>query len=248
MNIIIPVGGKGERFAQKGYKTPKALIPIFGKCMVEYVLQQLQWQMQEDDRLYIFYNKDLDVYPYNFRELLETQYPGLVTQAVAVPPTKGAADTLQIGLDSVVDLINRKCLVVDCDTFYTQDIVGLFRASGHHNMVFCTPNTEEAPIYSYVTLDEHGWVTNIAEKIKISNWANTGAYGFRSTHELQTYCKRVVLNIRGEPFTSCVLAEMLLHSPHIMCRAHELCAAQVFSLGTPQAVDALCATHLLLFV
>jgi NDP-sugar pyrophosphorylase family protein len=33
MNIIITLGGKGERFSKNGYKEPKPLIPIFDKCI-----------------------------------------------------------------------------------------------------------------------------------------------------------------------------------------------------------------------
>ena len=35
MNIIIPLGGKGERFSKNGYDRPKPLIPIFDKRMIE---------------------------------------------------------------------------------------------------------------------------------------------------------------------------------------------------------------------
>ena len=31
MNIVIPIGGKGERFSMNGYKEPKPLINILGK-------------------------------------------------------------------------------------------------------------------------------------------------------------------------------------------------------------------------
>jgi len=41
MNIIIPLGGKGERFSKNGYTQPKPLIPILDKCMIEYVLDNL---------------------------------------------------------------------------------------------------------------------------------------------------------------------------------------------------------------
>ena len=30
MNIIIPIGGAGERFAQENYDVPKPLIPVLG--------------------------------------------------------------------------------------------------------------------------------------------------------------------------------------------------------------------------
>ena len=34
MNIIIPLGGKGERFKNEGYKLPKPLIKIFDKEII----------------------------------------------------------------------------------------------------------------------------------------------------------------------------------------------------------------------
>ena len=41
MNIIIPIGGKGERFTKCGYSLPKPLIKIFDKEMIFYVLDNL---------------------------------------------------------------------------------------------------------------------------------------------------------------------------------------------------------------
>jgi CTP:phosphocholine cytidylyltransferase-like protein len=35
MNIIIPLGGRGERFSKNGYTQPKPLITIFEKSMIE---------------------------------------------------------------------------------------------------------------------------------------------------------------------------------------------------------------------
>ena len=41
MNIIIPVGGKGERFKNAGYIKSKPLIEIFEKPMIFYILDNL---------------------------------------------------------------------------------------------------------------------------------------------------------------------------------------------------------------
>ena len=47
MNIIIPLGGKGERFSKNGYLQPKPLIPIYDKCMIDYVLDNLNTRIAE---------------------------------------------------------------------------------------------------------------------------------------------------------------------------------------------------------
>ena len=59
MNIIIPLGGKGERFSKNGYTCPKPLIKIFEKTMIEYVLDNLSINHMED-KVFIIYNYDLD--------------------------------------------------------------------------------------------------------------------------------------------------------------------------------------------
>ena len=50
-------------------------------------------------------------------------------------------------------------------------------------------DVEPKPIYSYVRVDESGLVTAIAEKKKISDWANTGTYCFTSGELLFKYIK-----------------------------------------------------------
>ena len=70
MNILIPLGGKGERFSKNGYTQPKPLIPIFEKCMIEYVLDNLV--LSNDDKLFIIYNSSLD--NYNFSEYINNKY------------------------------------------------------------------------------------------------------------------------------------------------------------------------------
>ena len=53
MNIIIPIGGKGERFLNSGYKEKKPLINILGKPMISYVLDNLK--ITQDDKVFIIY-------------------------------------------------------------------------------------------------------------------------------------------------------------------------------------------------
>jgi GTP:adenosylcobinamide-phosphate guanylyltransferase len=66
MNIIIPIGGKGERFLNKGYKETKPLITILDKYMIFYVLDNLK--VSQHDHVYIIYNQRLD--EYNFNKLI----------------------------------------------------------------------------------------------------------------------------------------------------------------------------------
>ena len=42
LNIVIPMAGRGSRFADAGYKMPKPLIDIHGRPMIEYVTNNIR--------------------------------------------------------------------------------------------------------------------------------------------------------------------------------------------------------------
>ena len=238
MNIIIPLGGKGERFAKEGYTKPKALIDVFEKTMIETVIDNLN--IQKDDKLFIIYNPYLDENDFEFSKYIKLKYPE-VHLIKLENDTKGAAETVYLGIESILqnyhnksDVFWNKTILLDCDTFYTEDILTIFRNSTD-NMVFYTKKYNEPPIYSYITLDgETNTIMNIAEKQKISINANTGAYAFTCMSLLHKYCKIILdekLFFNNEPYTSCVISKMLENAHNFVgAKLNEKC---VFSLGTP---------------
>lgn len=165
MNIIIPLGGKGERFKNNGYNEPKPLITIFEKNMIEYVIDNIH--VTEDDAIFIIYNQSLDVY--HFCEIIATKYciKSNAIKFIKVNDTKGAAETLFLGIQDIFSnhQYHDKSIILDCDTFYTEDILTIFRQS-IDNMVFYTKNYDDRAIYSYIDLDTDLTITNIKEKLK----------------------------------------------------------------------------------
>jgi len=234
MNIIIPIGGIGKRFTDEGYSVPKPLIKIFDKTMIEYVLDNLE--LNENDKVYIIYNKFLD--DFKFTDLIENKYKSVDCIRLN-NNTSGAAETILIGLYHILKKqnYNKKTVVIDCDTYYTEDILTKFRECSN-NAVFFTKKTNEPEIYSYIELDDDLTILNIAEKRKISNNANTGAYAFVDIEDLHRYCQHVIKNkiqFNNESYTSCVIKEML--DSGFVFKGIELDNSCVFSLGTPKDVE-----------
>ena len=97
MNIIIPLGGKGERFIKEGYNTPKALINILDKTMIEYVLDNLNYN--KNDKIYIIYNEKLD--EHNFSSIIKKKYPYI--NLFSIDDTKGAVETLYKGFKFILE-------------------------------------------------------------------------------------------------------------------------------------------------
>jgi len=235
MNIIIPIGGKGERFINGGYTKPKPLINIFEKPMVFYVLDNLN--ITEKDNIYIIYNTTLE--RDDFTKIIKSKYP-LIKFIPLQKDTSGAAETLHLGLNSIINEITKsnKNIILDCDTFYKEDIIDIYRNSIHNNAVFYSVKENEKPKYSYIKMGEGTKITEIKEKLKISNNANTGAYCFENIAILCNYCKYILdenIVFNNEPYTSCVINEMI--KKDIAFHGIELKDNSIVSLGTPDDVE-----------
>lgn len=208
MNIIIPLGGKGERFRKEGYTDPKPLIKVLGKEILFHVIDNLN--ICENDKIFIIYNIELD--DDNFSEIITTKYPEIKLIKL-MHDTKGAAETVYIGLSEIIKNYShtKKTLLIDGDTFYTSNIVDKFRIIDN-NAVFYTINTNPNPIFSYIVMNQFDIITDIKEKKKISDNANTGAYAFSNIIQLYNYSKYVVDNdirFNNECYTSCIIDEMI---------------------------------------
>jgi dTDP-glucose pyrophosphorylase len=235
MNIIIPLGGKGERFKNEGYLDPKPLIKVLDKEILFHVIDNLNLN-KNNYKVFIIYNKDLD--DYNFKNIICTNYPK-ITLIQLEHDTKGAAETIYIGLTEIIKnhKFYNKTLLIDGDTFYTDDIITKFNES-KNNCVFYTKNYDKLPLFSYIAIDDKNIIKEIREKVKISDNANTGAYAFNNIKQLYHYAKNIVdddIRFNGECYTSCIIHVMIKNSLPFM--GIELDNDNVHVLGTPKQVD-----------
>jgi HAD superfamily hydrolase (TIGR01509 family) len=231
MNIIIPIGGKGERFINAGYKEKKPLINVLGKPMIYYVLDNLK--ITNDDKIFIIY---YDIDDNIFKNVILEKYPYINFIKINFQ-TRGAAETIFEGLKKIRNLTtNKKTMLFDCDTFYTEDVISLYR-NIEENAVFYNINEDENPIYSYIDIDNNNFINNIVEKVKISDKANTGIYCFKNIDELNNYAEFVIENnitFNNECYTSCIIDKMIKDDK--LFTGIELNTDFVFNLGTPEQV------------
>jgi len=202
MNIIIPIGGIGQRFKDEGYDMPKPLINVLGKPMIYQVINSLN--ISKDDTIHIVYHNHLK--EFNFETLIKFYFPKINIKFISLDYlTKGAAETVLRGLETFTEEeLSKSVLLLDCDTFYDNDIISQYKGD---NTIFYFNSIDPKPIFSYIELKENQ-VTSIKEKIKISDNANTGAYGFESGNVLKQYCDKI-LGLDKELYISCVYEEML---------------------------------------
>ena len=202
MNIIILAAGSGQRFKDAGYTKPKPLIRVFGKEMILWLLESLN--IGGADNLYIVHGGDLD--RHNFQDVLRTKYQKHPIKFIELPYlTDGPADTLAMAVIFLHDP-SLPMLSLDCDTFYSDDVVGMYRAGDCGNRIFYFEDRYQKPLYSYVKI-EGGVVKDIAEKRKISDHANCGAYGFKSGHSYLTFFQAAEDNYLSSVYKAMLAAE-----------------------------------------
>ena len=233
MNIIIPLGGKGERFRKNGYDKPKPLIKVLDKEILFYVIDNLV--INNEDKIFIIYNKDLD--DFEFSNIIKNKYINIKLIRLD-RDTKGASETVFIGLSEIIKNYKhyKKSILIDGDTFYTSDIINKFRVI-NKNAVFFTKNYDSPPIFSYIKMDIENNIIDIKEKNKISDNANTGAYAFDDINILYNYAKHIVDNdirFNNECYTSCIISEMIHKNEPFL--GIELSDNNVHVLGTPEQV------------
>lgn len=79
LNIVIPMAGRGSRFALAGYSDPKPLIKIGHRRMIELVINNLRPRRLHR---FIFICQKEHLKAYNLKEILEELAPGCIVVAI----------------------------------------------------------------------------------------------------------------------------------------------------------------------
>lgn len=205
MNIVIPLGGTGQRFLDADFNIPKPLIKLLLKPIIFWVLDSLS--IKDTDNVIIICNRQLK--KYRFHDIIRKK-DKRVNVIYLDNDTNGPVETILLGLASIDN--DEPIILLDGDTFYNCDILDLYRNCENKNMVVSFIQEDDRPIYSYVKIHD-GKVIEIVEKKKISPFANTGAYCFKSIKLLKDYCQDLIQSQErgqhGELYTSTVISNML---------------------------------------
>jgi choline kinase len=150
-------------------------VNVLGKSMILWVIDSLK--LRPDDALVIVY--DPGFIGKKYWEPVCSAHP--CVSLVELPgPTRGAAETVLLGLRGISRALrSRPVMLVDGDTFYEEDVVSGYRdICATCNGVYYFDDTQPRPLYSYIVFDASRRISQVKEKVKISDHANTGCYCF----------------------------------------------------------------------
>ena len=176
LQVLMPMGGLGSRFAKEGYTTPKPLIEVDGKPMFMRALDSFA---QIQDIRYIFVIRQEHIDKYDLRDRILSAIPSAHI-AVLDHDTGGAVQSCMVTRELIDDSL--PISVADCDIYFESqpyfDKINGEPDKVPDGMLLTFPAND--PRYSYVELDGLGRAIRTAEKIVISNHAILGGYFFKS--------------------------------------------------------------------
>lgn len=171
LNIVLPISGSGQRFVEKHYQDPKPLIYVKNLRMIELVLKNINYTQAN----YIFIVRQEHLDNYNLKEILErnTNNPTIIPVSKT---TEGAACSCLLAKNYINNY--NPLFIINGDQYIEMDFSQYFNEMFESNSdgSIITFPTENDKKWSYVSLNENGFINEVREKEPFSNLATVGAY------------------------------------------------------------------------
>lgn len=201
IDAVLMAGGKGERLRPLTEKTPKPLLKVGGKCIIDYNI----------DRLISYGVRHLSVTVNYLKEQIEEHFAhprdNVWIKTVREPMFLGTIG----GIKLVEDFYNDTILLMNSDLFTNIDYEDFFLHFKEHNAdmsIAAVPYTISIP-YGIFQLDGRK-IKGVLEKPTYSYYANAGIY----------LIKRELLNLipNGSKFNATDFIELLVQNGYEVIR------------------------------
>lgn len=229
--LVVPMAGRGKRFAEAGYAAPKPLIPVHGVPMFIRVLKNMP---QADLTVLMVLANHADA----VTSACEAHGVDLQsTKIISLPEvTGGAACTVFEAMKHLP--VNNPLVVANadqwldwspehfsrfCSSTQADGVVPVFRASG--------------PKWSYAAIGDDGTITQIVEKVQISRDATCGVYAYRQAWIAAAAIDRMVkrgATVNGEYYLAPAYNEMIVDGARVLAYP----VPRMFGMGTPEDLRA----------
>ena len=212
---LIPLAGRGSRFAQAGYSDPKPLIDVSGKPMI---IQASHALPRSEEYIFVTLQEHLDNYP--LEETLKNEYKGCKVVSIN-EVTEGQAITCKLGLQDVDQ--NKSLLISATDNgiIYNKKKYQEYIEDENVDAIIFTFRNH---ISSKLNPQMYGWVategdtaTTVSVKVPISenpyeDHAIVGTFYFKKVkYYNEALAKMVAKNIRvnGEFYVDSLMGELI---------------------------------------
>jgi dTDP-glucose pyrophosphorylase len=183
ITVVVPAAGLGSRFRNVGVQTAKPLIPILGKPMLEWVIGN--FPLVKGDTLVIIGQSSENLPVHLNLTSIESLVNIIFIEIDYL--TDGPATTVSLAFDKIP--LENPLLVANSDQYVSASL-NTFVDSVRERISDGLILTMEASgnKWSYVGRDLDGSVSEVREKIQISNEATVGIYAWSSA----ALCKEAI--------------------------------------------------------
>jgi len=228
LTIVVPMAGRGSRFADAGFKDPKPLIPVRGVPMIKLVIDNLR---PSRPHRFVFICQREHVAAYELERLLGQWAPGCaIVQLDGV--TEGAACSV---LTAEAWLDDSPLMIANSDQYLDIAIDDYLVAMDGCDGLIMTMTAHD-PKWSFVAVDDQAMVTEVAEKVPISDEATVGVYNFARGRDFAEAAREMIakdLRVNGEFYVAPVYNMLIEKGARIAIHNIGAEAAGMYGLGVP---------------
>ena len=176
MNFVIPMAGRGQRFVDAGYDKPKMLIEAHGKTLLEWSVDSLPLDLSSK---LVFILLEEHEREHQLIDFIRSKYQQYNLDFVSLDDvTRGQAETVVMAKDRLD--INQDLVIFNIDTYFKSSSLAVSLRNDHVDGVLGTfHDPSDSSRFSYAKTDANGIITQVEEKIHISDNALTGMYHFK---------------------------------------------------------------------
>ena len=239
LNIVLPIAGRGSRFAVAGYAQPKPLIPVHGLPMIAAVVRNVRPQRAHR---FIFVALAEHLEHAGMREALSQAAPGCVIIPVD-RVTEGAACTVLLAREFINS--DEPLMLANSDQWVDIDIDDYLASQDRQRAdgLIMTMKADD-PKWSFVGLNGKRLVTRVVEKEVISNEATVGIYNFgRGSDFVRAADGMIAKNLRvnNEFYVAPVYNELIAEGARIAIYNVGREGAGMYGLGIPSDLESFLA-------
>lgn len=234
INIVIPMAGQGSRFAKAGYEKPKPFIDVNGKPMIVRVLENLAYP---NARYILIARKEHMDREKALVEQIEQEF-----NAVFIPIeklTEGTACTVLYARKYINNA--EPLLIANSDQIVDMNIADFIDDCKKRNLdgsILTFIDKHSDPKWSFAKLDKNQLVTEVKEKVVISEYATVGIYFYTKGESfIDSAIDMIIENdrVNNEFYTCPTYNYMIKEKARI--GIYNIDFAQMHGIGTPEDLN-----------
>ncbi len=240
-HVVIPMAGEGSRFRNVGFKDPKPFIPVGGKKMIEWVINNMIPKEIPQDHYQIKFH--LIVREAHLSYGIDNLFQGIpsnitYTYHIANQLTEGAACSVLLAEEEINN--EDPLIIVNSDQYLEWSPDEFYKCLLNPQydgviLTFYQPNPLDVK-WSYAKMTEDYLVSEVQEKKWISPHATVGLYGWKKGSDFVEYAKKMIsknIRINNEFYVCPVYNESIFEGKLIRTK---LCKG-MWGLGVPEDLE-----------